>query len=232
MTDLTVLYYTANRISDTFRRGVWAQLEETLDDLAPPRVPILVISQQRVDEPGARNLVVGSIGASIYNVYRQILAGARAATTPYVACVEDDCLYVPEHFTCYRPAADTFGYNHHRWVLSADGTYYWRERTQMAQCIAPRELLIETLEERFGKYPAEVPHAIAKRSGWGEPGRYEKNLKLTPRRLEYFRTQDPNVTFNHAASLMGRRRVNPTDLLVKELEPWGSGQALWDRVHG
>ena len=202
--------------------------------------PAIAVSQRQLGDPQmfTKTIQVGEIGASIYNCYRQILLGAKAASTPFVACCEDDTLYVPAHFA-YRPAGDVFAYNHHRWVISrrqaADGTrqafYYYRERTQMAMCIAPRALLVDTLEERFAKFPDPVPHEVAKR-GWGEPGRYEKNLGLTPRKLEYFRTAEPCVTFNHGESLMGRRQVQPTDLLRADLPPWGGADELWRRVHG
>lgn len=244
MSDLTILYYTANRIDERFAIAVRRQLLDVASRYgAGPGVfpPLVSIAQQPIDfrsEFGA-TICVGDIGASIYNCYRQILIGAKHATTPYVACCEDDTLYVPEHFT-YRPALDTFAYNRQRWVitrrLSADtrrreAFFYFRERTQMAMCLAPRQLLIDTLEERFAKYPVEVPHEVAKR-GWGEPGRYEKNLGLAPRKLEVFRTVAPCVTFNHGESLMGRRQVQATDVLATELPVWGDANALWTRIHG
>ena len=73
---------------------------------------------------------------------------------------------------------------------------------------------------------------LAKKAGWGEPGRYEKNLKLTPRKMEYFDSPEPSVTFNHAESLMGRRRVNPDDIITTDLPIWGDADALWKRIHG
>ncbi len=178
---------------------------------------------------------------SIYQVYQNILAGAQAATTPYVACCEDDTLYSPSHFL-HRPPLDTFAYDRSRWVITRDlapdgksrvAKFYWRERHQMAMCIAPRDLLIETLEEKFATYPVPpVSTDIAKKAGWGEPGRYEKNLGLTRRKMAYFDAPEPSVTFNHSASLMGRRRVNPDDIVVEDLPPWGHATALWDRIHG
>jgi hypothetical protein len=241
MNDLTVLYYTASRISEKFALSVRLELMTVLFRLDLSRVPVVAVSQKpptvRFSGP---HICMGEIGASIYNCYRQILIAAKNATTTYVACCEDDTLYSPEHFA-YRPALDTFAYDRNRWVitrrLAADGQsreafFYFRERTQMAMCIAPRQLLIDTLEERFAKYPVEVTHEVAKRTGWGEPGRYEKNLGLAPRQLEYFRGAQPCVTFNHGESLMGRRQVQPTDVTCANLPPWGDATALWERVHG
>lgn len=245
MTDLTLLYYTANQIDYAFMHRVRAELPANVigdqDDGAEAfeRLPRIVTVTQQPDQWGC-NICVGEIGPSIYNCYQQILIGARAATTPFVACVEDDSLYVPEHFT-YRPRADVFAYNVNRWVItrrlsddrrSRTAFFYWRRRTQMAQCIAPRALLIETLEERFAKFPDPVPDPLAKAAGWGEPGRYERLLGLPPRRFEHFETAQPNVTFNHARGLMGRRQTQPTDTVCDDLPPWGEANPLWDRIHG
>src|SRR5207249_978985 len=132
-------------------------------------------------------------------------------------------------------------YNRNRWVLNrrlaADGktreaVFYWRERTQMAQCICNRELLIETLEERFAKYPDPLPDPVLFPMGWGEPGRYEKNLGLKPRIREYFDTEQPNVTFNHSESIRGRRQMKDSDTITENLPPWGNATELWNRIHG
>jgi hypothetical protein len=241
VSDLTLLHYTANRVSPTF----WAETMTRARLAAGRSVPMVLVSQQPIAETWAHHPrdvfhCVGPIGASIYNVYRQVLIGAKLAQTPFVACVEDDSLYSPDHFW-HRPPLDTFFYNDNRWVitrrLSDDGKsrtafYYWRHRTQMAMCIAPRELLIATLEERFAKYPDPVPHDIAKATGWGEPGRYEKNIGITRQTLAYFNSKEPCVTFNHALGLMGRRAVKDDDRICTTLERWGDANDLWRTIHG
>jgi hypothetical protein len=240
--DLTLVYYTANRINERFQQAVMASLAEhsiLLD------VPVVIVSQSKKPEIvrhtiGPRSTcVVTWAEPSIWQVYQSILTAAKVAETEFIACCEDDTLYHPSHFT-YRPAPDVFGYDRSRWVITRkkaekgrEAFYYWRERTQMAMCIAPRQLMIETLEEKFAKYPTPPESTdVAKKAGWGEPGRYEKNLRLTPRKREYFDSPGPSVTFNHTASLMGRRKVNPDDRIVTTLDLWGDATALWDRIHG
>lgn len=248
--DLTLLYYTANRLDYHFGRAVIGELAKR----GPQMAPIVAVSHSRGGVVPVLEYHFGHEDGdcrldllfaydkpfSIWQVYQNVLTGAKAAKTPYVACCEDDTVYAPSHFT-YRPALDTFAYDRNRWVitrrLAADGKsreaiFYWRERHQLAMCIAPRELLIETLEERFAKYPQPVPHDVAKKTGWGEPGRYEKNLGLTRRKMEYFDSPEPSVTFNHSESLMGRRQVQPTDIIKTDLPPWGNATELWNRIHG
>lgn len=241
VSDLTLLYYTANRISERFAVNVLVQLKScAIDVLDLEYFPMVFVSHKPMPR-GEASICVGDVPQSIWQVYQNILIGAKAATTKYVACCEDDSLYTPEHFQ-YRPPDDTFMYNVNRWVITrrmaADGKrreafYYWRERTQMAQCICNRELLIETLEEKFAKYPVSPATTdIAKKAGWGEPGRYEKNLGLPLRKRAYFRTTLPNVTFNHSESLMGRRQVHADDPQCTDLPPWGEANDLWSRIHG
>lgn len=234
MIDRTILYYSANVIHESFASAVRARLLDAVDG----RWPIVSVTQAPVAL--GQNVVVGPIGASIYNVYQQLLAAARLASTPVVACAEDDTLYAREHFE-HDPPPHAFTYDHNRWVitrrLSEDHTrreavFYLRRRTQLAMLVCSRDLLIDTLEERFERYPWPVGHAEAKRSGWGEPGRYEKNLGLRPRVLAYYEAAAPSVTFNHRAGLMGRRQMQTTDAVKDAVEPWGSAEDLWRDVHG
>jgi len=248
VTDLTVVFYTANRIPVRFQVAVMEELRRSLAIYG--RVPVVAVSQWHPEVTHAVDatlrpdvlLWVKDVQPSIAQVYRNILQGCLAAETPYVAFCEDDTVYVPEHFA-YRPADDTFAYNERRLVLtrelSADGKrreafYYFRPRTQMAMGICRRELMIDTLSEKFAKYPQPpLDTTVAKKAGWGEPGRYEKNLGLTRRALERKAWTDrPNVTFNHGDSLMGRRRINPDDVRCTTVEPWGEANALWERIHG
>lgn len=245
--DLTVLYYTANRIAPAFQRAVAEHLVEALapitDGPLGQGVGVITIAQHPLSlfEEFGPCLCVGDLGASAYNVYRQILVGALYADTTWVAMAEDDSLYTPEHFRFRPPDPDVFYYNRNRWVLtrrlsadgrSREGVFYWRERTQMAQCVCRRTLLIETLQERFAKYPDPLPDPVTFPMGWGEPGRYEKNLGLPPRRRAYFDTSLPNVTFNHAESIRGRRSMKASDRQVSVLLPWGNATELWNAVHG
>lgn len=234
---LSIIYYTSNRIADGFANAVRDRLLRS----AAARFPIICVSHKPIDF-GDTRVVVGDVVASIAQVYRNILAGCMAAQTEWCAAAEDDSLYVPEHWE-YRPSHDTFAYNEHRFVItrrrSDDGRsrtafYYARPRTQMAQGIFHRQLMIDALTEKFARYPNPPESTdVAKKAGWGEPGRYERNLGLTPRKIERFKwTERPNVTWNHSDSLMGRRAVKPDDVIAQSIEPWGEANELWRQVYG
>lgn len=219
---MTIIYYTDNKVSDLFADSIrWHLLSITGD------IPIVSVSQKPIDL--GENICVGEIGSSIYNCYRQVLIAARAAKTDYVIHCEDDTLYNTEHFA-YRPALDTFAYNKSRWWVEEQNVFRWRNRSAMHAAISPRELLIDTLEKRFALYPN---HTTEKRiiRNWGEPGRYEGNMKLPIVKLEYFMTSCPILTFNHRGSLGGVRRWNESDRIQEEVVPWGHAKDLREKMH-
>lgn len=143
-------------------------------------------------------------------IYRKMLKGAKQATTPFVAVIEDDVLYPPEHFT-YRPDLDTFAYNMHRWGLFTWGipTYNWRNRVSNCSLIAPRELLIEALEERFAKHPEVIPNEQC-----GELGRVnvERWLGVSHRKSVEWYSKIGLIQVNHDSDTSDRVRRHRKDL--------------------
>lgn len=215
-TDLTVLYYTANKIPEFFADNVRKHLLNTIGGL-----PLISISQKPLDF--GKNICVGEIGVNVFNLYRQVLIGAKAAQTPFVALCEDDCLYTPLHFTCFRPPLNIFAYNHNRWSI-----FTWHKkplfskklnRAVLSQGILPRELLIESLEERFSKI---TPGPEYERT-FAEPGRYEKNLRVTLREKVAFESKRPNLIICHLDGIepLGKRKAMG-DERVDFLRDWGA----------
>lgn len=220
VSDLSVLYYTASRDNDQrFTDRVRTHLATSAAGH-----PIVSVSQRPLTF-GA-NVCVGEIGASHYNVYWQILVGARAARTEYVACCEDDCLYTPEHFRL-RPADDTIAYNRNRWWIEQwkpSARFRFRDRIGMWTAIAPRELLVRSLEARFALYPdpLSVPY-----NRWCEPGRRDERLGVPKCAIERPSSEVPILTFNHRSSLGGMRRSVPGEIVRDSFDSWGTAAALW-----
>jgi len=221
MNEISILYYTCNRIDESFANRVRNHLLESSNG-----IPIISISHKRLDF--GENIHVIGWEPCIYNVYRQIYLGAKTVETKFVACVEDDCLYTPEHFA-FRPKENAFYYNANRWRLLNDSFLFKhrREATSagMWNCIGPTELMVKTLEARFEKYPIK-----GSQIGWGEPGRYEYKLGLPPVKALAFSTEIPNITFAHRTSLGGIRRIGPNDTISKELPYWGSARELREKM--
>jgi len=143
---LTCIFLTLNKVPEGWARYHKSVLLEAVGD-----TPIITISKKPLDW-GLNLIQEGE--PSVNNIYKQLLRGCKLATTPYIAVIEDDTLYHKSHFT-YRPPMDTYAYNMHRWGIFTWGTptYYYKRRISNAAMIAPRELVIKSLEDRFEKYP-------------------------------------------------------------------------------
>lgn len=223
MNDITLLYYSACLIEQKFGENI----RNHLLSLFPEGAKIISVTHKPVDF--GTNIVV-DLPVSIYSIYRQILIGAKAADTPYIGCCEDDAIYVREHFE-FRPPKDTFAYNLNRWIVNKD-CFFHRNRANMCMCIAPRELLIDTLETRFRKFPNHMtPEEMGACGGFGEPGRLELKMGLPKVKMITFNTHDPTLVFNHRPSVGGVRKVTDRDTVRKELTRWGSASSLWTKVY-
>lgn len=209
MNDLTLLFITAGE-----RPKQWVQFhEEMLNSLPYPKITMH-------DEK--------KLGYEM--IYRRMLEGAKKADTPYVAVIEDDVLYPIEHFWL-RPDMDTFAYNQHRWaILTWEGkTYSWRNRKSNCSLIAPRELMIEALEERFAKWPNGIP-----KEWCGELGRanVDRWLKVTPRKSVEWYSKIGLVQINHDDGTEDRQKRHRKDLgpmKAYDIPRWGKAEELVKR---
>lgn len=219
--DLSVIYLTANKVPEK-----WAEFQrEVLIDAVGPNVEIIAISREPI--PFNVNLI-DTEEKSIFNIYYQMLRGAKYAKTPYIAVVEDDVLYTKEHFD-FRPPEDTFAYDMNRlgvFTWSKRPMYFWKNRVSNSMLIAPRALMIEALEERFAGSMAYKIH--------GELGRnnIEKNLGITPRKkVEYF-AETSSVRFDHDygydhASRHHRKKEGP--IKAYDIPIWGRADKLIEK---
>jgi len=232
MSDLTIIYYTSNWLdthNSYFLENTKKQLIKAADGL-----PIISVSQKPINF--GQNICLGEIGRSHLNLYWQILVGAKAAKTKYVAMAEDDILYSHEHFHKFRPENDRFAYNMSRWSI-----YTWSKppmfsfkanRMVVNSLIAKRDMLVDSLEERFAKARELIANGVKEEEinhHWGDPGRYEKLLGVTPRETEQFWSQVPNVVFSHPEAIgygvLGTRK-KPGDLRAFEIPDWGKAQDI------
>jgi len=220
MNDITLVYYTANLVDQSFA-------ERIRKELLAFGLPIISVSQKPIDF--GENYCVGEIGACAYNVYRQILLGAKHVKTKYMACCEDDTLYTKEHLS-FRPTDDgVFYYNVAKWNIGNRRYFYCNRRKVMSMCIASTSLMIDTLETRFEKYPVSTPEL----SKLGEPGLYDAYFGLPIVQNDAFESAIPTVTFRHACGLSGLHSPNfrSGNLIEKVIPYWGSSSDLWRKYH-
>lgn len=185
--NITIILLTANRVPEG-----WAKFHKEKLIEAANGSPIITLSQKPMDW-GTNILQNAEYGIS--NIYYQLLKGAKAAETDFIAVAEDDILYPKEHFE-FRPPEDTFAYNMNRFNVFTWGrpTYFWKDRMGNSTLVAPRKLTIEALEERFAKYPDGTPYGIT-----GELGRnnVEDKLGVTRRKSAWFTTETSIIKIDH-----------------------------------
>jgi len=215
MDDLTVLFLTNNELPKK-----WAEFQhKTLLDAHDG--PIITISRKPM--PGTN--LIQTEPKSSGNVYKQMLRGAKIATTEYVAVAEDDSLYPQEHFQ-YRPPKDVFAYNKTHWSLFAWGEpiFNWRDRRGNYTLICSRELLIDALEEREAKWPDGVPEDKA---GELARPRVEDRLGVIHRKAEDFYTPVAVINICHKWGLderASRQRKTVGWLRAYEIPHWGRAE--------
>lgn len=228
--DLTVIYYTSNYLEEqnpVFVENTKKQLLKAIGDH-----PLISVSHKPMNF--GQNICVGDIGRSHRNIYWQMLVGAKAAKTKYVAMAEDDILYSYEHFHTYTPKENKFAFDMQKLSLFTWGEPIFTFRTKrmvVNQLVAPREMLIEALEERFARVP-EL-HKLGKtddwiNSRWGDPGRYENLLGVTVREKEEFYSQVPSIVFSHPKAFgyetnQGKKK-RLGDIRMIEIPFWGRAE--------
>jgi hypothetical protein len=218
--DFSIVYYTANHIPESFANSVRKQLLKSAKG-----IPIISVSQKPIDF--GYNICVGDIGRSALNIYRQATLGAKNAKTKFVAFCEDDVLYSLFHFN-YTPSENTFAYDDNIWNIytwTKPPVFSYKGRINMNGLICERELFITVMEERFKKYNEDnFPTHL-----FGEPGRYERQMKVKVNKAKFYHSKEPSVKFSHPTELsylgLGRRKRlggKPTE----KLEPWGSAVGI------
>lgn len=247
MVDLSIIYYTSNWLEDKnphFLENTKKQLIKAIG-----KFPLVIVSQKPTLFGGnTENVVMGDIGRSHLNIYRQILAGCKMADTDYVAMAEDDILYSESHFHSrqiekeFADNGDVFLFDMNKLSMFTWGKprFSFRSKRRVVnQLIAPRQMLIDALEERFKRIDY-----LMKKEGWseervikywGDPGRYEGILGVTVRKSIEFYSQVPSIVFSHPEAfgylnLGKKKRVG--DIRIIELEDWGRAEDVLKLYNG
>lgn len=231
MDDLTIIYYTANQNSDYFMANTQKYLLEAVGN-----TPIISISfKPTILGDNCTNYCIGEQKRSNYMIYKQVLMGVQKAKTKYVAMAEDDMLYHPSHFVYRPPSDDIFSYNVNKWSIFSwinPPFFSFRVRKLMNSLIVSRDSLLRNLEQRYNKYPEleKIPPDIYQHY-WGEPGRFENHLGITPIKCEEFMSESPNIMFSTSEALgylgLGNRKAHGPKRSFF-VNPWGTAQEVFN----
>jgi len=215
--DLTIVFCTANEHPESFTAYHRKVLLEAAGDY-----PIITSSIKPVD---LGTNILQTEPPSHLAMYRQLLKAAKMATTPFIASVESDTLYPKEHFIFYRPPVDAVAYDMSLWRLYTWLPDYFSLKRRINNCtmIAPREYLIECLEERFAR---NSPYA-------GEIGRNDMGMGygLTHRNSVQVWCHVPTIQINHPNGIAYKNAHNPTrkrpgEIKAVEIPFWGRVEVI------
>lgn|SRR3990167_1090572 len=214
--DLTIIFLTLNVLPSRWEKFHLEHLLRAADGR-----PMVVISkeQMELDRPNTKHLIQSGPFCA-WNVYRQLLRGAKLADTKYVAVAEDDTLYPRRHFDDFRPPDDAVAYDMSRWSV-----FSWAQKPFFSAIrkhgnftmIGPRQLVIDALEEREKKYPSGKDYT-------GEIGRseVERILDVKRNKLVEWHCIEPMVNLCHPQGL------SPTYVNTPGLERKPGELKAWD----
>lgn len=205
----TILYYTSNREKPDFEKRVQENILKVCGDL-----PIISISHYPIDF--GKNICVGDVGTSGFNMFRQVLIGCEAATTDFVISAESDCLYPPDYFQYRPPKLDVCYRDNNLYVMpdARDYYFYKKEGATHAQIIG-RKYYLETLNKLFKgapKWNTEEKNFPKERNG--------KNDIFD--HIEYWTSKNPVFQIK---THRGMRYYTHSDRTpIPEIPYWGSGK--------
>ncbi len=211
MNDTTIIYYTSNREDSNFEGRVQENLLKVCGDL-----PIISVSQKPIKL--GKNICVGEVGVSGFNMFRQVQIACRQAKTKFVISAEADCLYPPDYFK-FIPEKEDVCYRDSNLYVMPDRRsffFYKKEGATHAQIVGTK-FYLKRLEELFKDAPE-----------WSET---EKNFPKERFKkddifdhIEYFRT--PNPVFQIKTHNGMRYYTNSERIPIDSLPYWGAGKEI------
>ena len=143
----TIIYYTSNREDPSFERKVQENLLQNCGGL-----PIISVSQKPIDL--GKNICVGDVGASGFNMFRQVEIALEAATTDFVISAEADCLYPPDYFEFRPPELNVSYRDNNLYVMPDKRAFFFHKKEGATHAqIVGRKFYLKVLKELFKDAP-------------------------------------------------------------------------------
>lgn len=207
----TIIYYTSNREDEKFESRVRESLLKNCGDL-----PIISVSHKPIDL--GKNICVGDVGVSGFNMFRQVEIACKEAKTDFVISAEADCLYPPDYFEFVPPRIDVCYRSSNLYVMPdhRDYFFYKKEGATHAQIVG-REFYLKRLAELFEGAPQWSPD--------------EKNFPKERRgkvdvfdHIEYWHSKNPIFQIKTHRGM--RYYTHSERVPIYELPFWGSGKKV------
>lgn len=205
----TIIYYTSNRESPIFEQKIRDNIIANSNGL-----PIVSVSQKPIDF--GKNIVVGEVGASGFNMFRQVQIACREAKSKFVLSCEADCLYPPDYFT-FEPDRDDVCYrDSNLYVLAHKRAIYWRKPEGATHVqIVGREYYLNRLNDLFKGAP---DWSVEEKNFPRERGLGLDVFDI----IEMYKTTNPVIQIKTSDSM--RYHTHSERINIYDLPYWGSAK--------
>lgn len=206
----TILFYTSNREGNDFEQ----RIKNNILEVNRNNLPIISVSQYPI-EFGDKNIVVGDVGTSGFNMFRQVQRGLREIKTDFVISAEADCLYPPEYFE-FRPDDLTTPYrNTNTWVMPQWRAFFWQKRESATHAqIVGTQYYLDVLNKLF----TGLPDWSVEQKNF--PKEYYKQEDIFDN-IKYWFCPNPVVQIKTTRSM--RHYTSSDRIDINELPYWGRG---------
>jgi len=206
----TVIYYSSNREDSAFE----ARVQKTL--LENCNLPIISVTQKPTKL--GKNICVGDVGVSGFNMFRQVQIACKEAKTEFIISAEADCLYPPDYFT-FRPERKDVCYRNSNLYVMPDlrDYFFYKEEGATHAQIVGREYYLDVLELLFYLAPEwSTEEKNFPKERWGKEDVFKE--------IKYYRTENPVFQIK---THKGMRYYTHSDRTpIPEIKYWGSGKPL------
>ena len=216
MEDVTIIYYTSNQEGSKFEKRVKDNI------LLVSNNPIVSVSQKPIKF--GKNICVGDVGVSGFNMFRQVQIACREAKTKFVISAEADCLYPPEYFE-FVPDKDNVCYrNSNTWVMPQWRSFFFKKKDGATHSqIVGREFYLRTLNKIFEGAPE-----------WSieEKNFPKERLKKSDvfDKIHYWESYNPVVQIKTKRSM--RHYTHSERVPTNEIAYWGKGTDFRKEYYG
>ena len=209
----TIIYYTSNKEDPKFEERVQETLLKNCGD-----IPIISVSHKPISL--GKNIVVGDVGVSGFNMFRQVQIACKEAKSKFIISAEADCLYPPDYFT-FTPEKDDVCYRNSNLYVMGDHRSYWYYKptgATHAQIIG-REFYLKILNKLFEGAPQWSPEEKN-----FPKERFHRSDFVWPNQLEFYQTKNPVFQIKTHRSM--RYYTSSERVPIYDLPYWGNGKKI------
>ncbi len=215
MEKVDIIYVSSNKEMPEFEQ----RIRQNILDMSKG-YKIISVTQKPIDF--GTNIVVGDVGVSGFNMFRQVLIGLKASTADYVICCEADCLYPADYFDFVPEKLDVAYRDSNVYVMGQHRNYFYKksEGATHAQIVG-RQFYIETLEKLFEGCPEWSLEKNFPKERYRKEDVFDK--------IEYWSSYNPVVQIKTSQSM--RNYTHSERIPIYDIPYWGNGREFREKYY-